>query len=157
MALCQVMYLLYVCTIQGVPAKFKPKIINSIFIKLHSQLRLVSAKLTQTRGSLRRVSASKSGRLRCRSCEALSISNFQNALFEEGVSSGAEEEGEVCQPHVSRRQGSLRPRRSDVRHGRRKDNLSENKIQSLSPEAQKGLQEQLAAARGMSGPKQCNT
>ena len=45
----------------------------------------------------------------------------------------------------------------DVRHGYRKDNLSENKIQSLSPEAQKGLQEQLAAARGMSGPKQCNT
>ena len=45
----------------------------------------------------------------------------------------------------------------DVRHGYRKDNLSENKMQSLSPEAQKGLQEQLAAARGMSGPKQCNT
>ena len=45
----------------------------------------------------------------------------------------------------------------DVRHGVRKDNLSENKVQYLSPEAQKGLQEQLAAARGISGPKQCST
>ena len=35
----------------------------------------------------------------------------------------------------------------DVRHGYRKDNLSENKVQYLSPEAQKGLEEQLAAGR----------
>ena len=68
--------------------------------------------------------------------------NFQNAPQEE--ERPTEEEGIVVHE-------------LDVRHGYRKDNLSENKIQSLSPEAQKGLQEQLAAARGMSGPKQCNT
>ena len=117
----------------------EPKTINSIFYALFSQHCLVSAKLTQTRGSLRRVSASKSGRLRCRGCEALSGLNFQNASF-----TIIEHSGIVVHE-------------LDVRHGYRKDNLSENKVQYLSPEAQKGLQEQLAAARGISGPKQCST
>ena len=39
----------------------------------------------------------------------------------------------------------------DVRTGYRKDTVRENKMQYLSPEAQKGLEEQLAAGTGISG------
>ena len=88
------------------------------------------------------MSGSKSGCLRCCGCGAYTVSSYQNAPEEEGIPS----------VKIIEHRGTVVPE-LDNRKGRRKDAVRSQLTQQLCPEARAGLEEQLAASVGMSGPR----